>query len=178
MSQPVLNTHRTHQAQRYSFRPCRWAGPNFLPFSVEVRCCTRSLKPSVRCSSRWPCGPQAQVPHQAVSFLLPYNLARGVRRHRTAPNITQEQLISHDTRRISPDRLRRCGSSKDSAARMECQAAANGAKLAVTYVLLARQVSLVCANGRDQPRDGNLITDFAVNARFLSLNSLLDKDER
>jgi hypothetical protein len=118
------------------------------------------------------------VPHQAVSFLLPYNLARGVRRHRTAPNITEEQLISHDTRRISPDRLRRSGSSKDSAARLECQAAANGAKLAVTYVLLARQVSLVCANGRDQPRGGDLITDFAVNARFLSLNSLLDKDER
>jgi hypothetical protein len=37
----------------------------------------------------------------------------------------------------------------------------------------------VCANGRDQPRDGNLITDFAVNARFLSLNnSLPDKDEQ
>jgi hypothetical protein len=45
-------------------------------------------------------------------------------------------------------------------------------------VLLARQVNLVCANGRDQPRGGDLITDFAVNARFLSLNSLLDKDER
>src|ERR1700730_8933277 len=29
MSQPVLNTHRTHQAQRYSFRPCRWAGGEF-----------------------------------------------------------------------------------------------------------------------------------------------------
>jgi hypothetical protein len=29
MSQPVLNTHRTHQAQRYSFRPCRWAGAEF-----------------------------------------------------------------------------------------------------------------------------------------------------
>jgi hypothetical protein len=61
---------------------------------------------------------------------------------------------------------------------LECQAAANGAKLAVTYVLLARQVSLVCANGRDQPRGSDLITDFVVNARFLSLNSLLDKDER
>jgi hypothetical protein len=50
--------------------------------------------------------------------------------------------------------------------------------LPLRIVLLARQVSLVCANGRDQLRDGDLITDFAVNARFLSLNSLLDKDER